>query len=197
MELTLRKANSLSKSLLEAARKLPLNRTVQISVYDQTKPEDMASEAAAVLIANLKDAGDLTKAGYELRDAIGATNATCGISRLLTEKATLDAREKLIASVVEPANDQVFNNALAAPIAAAKLDSVRERLKGSEAQYGLPEVLEIKVATVDIVAPFKDDLLAIRRRKAQIADELLAMNTTAKVSVSAFAEDLLTRFKLV
>lgn len=197
MELTLRKASTLSKSLLDAARKLPLSRTVQISVYDQVTPEDLVKDATAILLNNLRDAGDLTRAGFELRAAIGIANSSSGISALLTEKAALDAKEKLIASVAEPISDAAFNSAVTAPIAAAKLESVRQRLAIGEQRYGLSEELAVKVATVETVAPLKDDLLAIRRRKTQIADELLALNTSAKVPVSAFAEELLTRFKLV
>ena len=197
MELTLRKANSLSKSLLETARKLPLNRTLQISIYDQVKPEDVVTKAAEILLNNLNDAGDLIKAAFDLRAAIGAANATCGISRLLTEQATLDAKERLIAPVVDAANDPNFNNAVTAPTAAAKLESVRQRLATSEIRYGLVEELQVKVATIETVAPLKDDLLAIRLRKTQIADELLALNTSSRIEVSAFVEELLTRFKLV
>jgi hypothetical protein len=196
MQLTLRKANALSKSLLETARKLPLPRTVVVSIYATESVQDSFTATMKQLGDNATDALDLSKAAYDLRGLIGAANFTCGVYRLLTEKASLDVQEKFLVSVVEPAGDHDYSLATDTDIALAKLEALRERSKVETAR-SVTETLTVRVATPDVVAGLRERLLDLRRRKTTIADELLALNTASKIDVPTDIQSLLARFKLV
>jgi len=191
MELTLRKASALSKSLLETARKLPLERTVEVSVHTEGGAPAAVKPAEERLNANLADARALTTAAFELRGLIGEANREAGIDRLLTEKANLDAQERLVSSVANV--DGTYNAATDLSLATPRLAQIKERLARPD-NYHDVDTLRVRVPISPLLA---DDLLAISRRKTKIADELLDLNTTTKVSVPASVADLLTRFKLV
>jgi hypothetical protein len=188
MELTLRKANTLVKNLLEAARKLPLERTTSLSAFLEVNPQDVVDMAAEKLRENLSDGRALTSAAFELRGQIGSANAAGGINTLLTERANLDAQEKLVAGVAEGSS-----HGFDVDTAPARLAALKDRLANPNS-YESQDSLALKV-TPD--ASLKDDLLVIRRRKVQIADELLAKNTSITISVSPSTQALLDRFKLV
>lgn len=197
MEVNLRKANALSKALLEAAKKLPLARTVSVSIYDENPSKASVDLAAEKLVENARDARALIADAFAIRADIGDANAKSGINDLLTEKARLDAEERILVAVVEPANDHTFDAATAPEYADAKLASLKKNAESEAARYGVTEELLVRVATTDVTSPMKDELLAIRRRKTAIADELLALNTTTKVVLRSGTVALLNRFKLI
>lgn len=198
MELTLRKAAALSKSLLEAARKLPLTRSIEVSIYDMDSVEDKVGAALDTLNVNLNDALALTAASFTLRDAVGVVNAKCGVHTLLTERARLDAQERLLSSVVDPTGDHEFNAAVEPEIADQKLTALRNRAENAPAaSYGVTEEMRVRVTDAEVITTTKDSLVDIRRRKTQIADDLLALNTSTRIAVPTDVEELLTRFKLV
>jgi hypothetical protein len=198
MELTLRKAAALSKSLLEAARRLPMPRTVEISIYDMEAIDERVGVALDTLNANLNDALALTAASFTLREAIGTVNTQSGVHALLTERARLDAQERLLAAVVDAPANHEYDSAVEPEIADAKLTALRFRAENAgAASYGVTEELRVRVSDPEVIQSTKDALVDIRRRKTQIADDLLVVNTSTRIAVPADVEELLTRFKLV
>lgn len=192
MEVTLRKAHSLSKALIEQARKLPLARTVEVSIYATETPDDIIEAAGVLLDFNLAAALSLNAAAYELRALIATANAASGVDRLLGEKAALDVQERLLASVLE-ASDSSHIRAADPATAAARFEVLKARAASPD-NYSTTDSLAVQVSAGDA---FEDRLRLTRRRKTEIADELLAMNTSTKITVPASVVDHLTNFKLV
>lgn len=197
MEVTLRKASALSKALLDAARALPLNKAVKVSIYATTTVEAEVSAAQAKLLENSTKATSLIEASFGLRAIIGALNATSGIDALLTERAGLDASEKLlsgIGAVSRYSEDESVENL---SVAQAQLDALKTRAANASAdsvayRRGSEDSLTVSVPTPTI----QNRLVAIRRRKTEIADELLILNMTKKVKISPATVALLEEFKL-
>jgi len=197
MEVTLRKASALSKALLEAAKKLPAPRSVEVSIYAEGDLSEVIAaevqEGLAKLVDNTNNAQRLFIAGFSIREKIGAANAYSGINALLSERAVLDAREKLLAPLVEGAAFGTKSD-----IAAAKLETLRARASAADARnYGLTEELTVSLGDGADFVEFANDLLLIRRRKTSLADDLLALNTTTKITLSAGTVELLNKFKLI
>jgi hypothetical protein len=202
MEVTLRKANSLSQSLLEAARSLSLTKTISISIYSATTVESEVATAQAKLTANAEKAVALTKAAYAIRGAIGVINAQSGIDALLTEKAALDATEKLLGGIGGTVaardiySEEVTDTTVT--VAQARLDALRLRSTDAAARsYGNSDAVSVNIVSDAITADIQEQLTAIRRRKVAIADELLVLNMSTKVALAAPTVALLTEFKLV
>lgn len=198
MEVNLRKANAISKAMIDAAKKLPLERTTMISVYDaDSSPSDVVAMAGEKLIENARAAEALIAGAYVIREGIGRANASSGVDRLLTEKACLEAQEKILAAVVEPAGDHQYDAATNVEHAEPKLDTMRKVLNSETTRYGFEEELRIKVASPDVVEPLKTELATIRRRKSAIADELIGLNTTTKLRLPDEVVDLLGTHQLI
>jgi hypothetical protein len=201
MEVTLRKASALEQALLVAARSLPLTKTVAVSIYGGKKVAEEVQTAQDKLSANIERAVALTKAAYKIRQNIGDVNATSGISTLLTEKATLDATEKLLTGLVGAVStpDVYGQDEEAVSVvstAQARLDAMIARAATSDRSYGM-ESVSVAVIGDELTAKVQDQLTSLRLRKVAISDELLLLNMSRKVTLSTEAVSLLKEFKLI
>lgn len=197
MQVSLRKAHAFAKQLTERAKKAPLARTTTVSIYAESAVEDLVEVAAEKLFETLLDAEAMLRSAFAIRLLLSTANLTSGIDALLNEKALLDARERLLAPVAEGSNDYAFTSATDPQIAAAKLVAVKER-NAQPKGYGEPtEELVVKVAVGPTIAEIVDALASIRKRKSQISDELLALNTRTDVSLDDDTVALLARLNLI
>lgn len=202
MEVNLRKASALEQALLVAARSLPLTKTVAVSIYGGKKVAEEVQTAQDKLSANIERAVSLTNAAYKIRQNIGDVNATSGISTLLTEKATLDATEKLLTGLVGAAStpdvygmDEEADSAVST--AQARLDAMIARAATSDRSYGMQESVSVAVIGDELTAKVQDQLTSLRLRKVAISDELLLLNMSRKVTLSTETVSLLKEFKLI
>lgn len=99
MEVTLRKAHSLAEAMRSAAAKINTPTTVDVSIYDEVEISGLLTDARSELTTSLEEAEALTAEAFSIRAMIGAANAKSGIDALLTEKAAIDATEKLFTQV--------------------------------------------------------------------------------------------------
>lgn len=198
MNVTLRKAHALSKALIEQVKKLPLDRMVTLSVYADEDPDEAVNDAGAALLANVEVGRQLIAASTAIRLQIGVANKSAGVDALLSEKAQLDATEKLLGRVVTGDSDYSFQQATDPLIAKAKLDAIVARNHAVGDRLGsVTEELVVKVATGELIQGLTEELATIRRRKTEIADELLTKNSSVSVSIDDTAVTLLKTFKLI
>jgi hypothetical protein len=196
MEVTLRKAASLEKSLQEAARSQSLVKALTISVFSPKSVSDEVVPARAKLATNLSKALSFISAAFQIREAIKKANATNGIDGLLAEKASFDAREKLISGVVSA--NVIFDDGetdSSVDQAQARLDSLKERQK--TADRFAQDSVTVNIVNQDLTAQFQDQLTTIRKRKVEITDQLLILNMTKKITLTVETVALLTELKLI
>lgn len=198
MEVTLRKASALSKALLDTSRALPLTKAVKVSIYAETTVAAEVATAETKLATNVVKASALIEAAFGLRKSIGSINASSGIDALLTERASLDSVEKLLAgvgAVSRYTEDETVENL---SVAQAQLDALKVRASSASVdalayRRGTEDALTVAVPAPTVA----DRLVEIRRRKTDISDQLLVLNMTKKVKVDAATVALLEEFKLV
>jgi hypothetical protein len=196
MEVSLRKAKSFSESLITMSRALPLTNSISISIYSETAVVDQVAEAQSKLKTNRDLAVSLLNAGYAIRKAIGEANAFNGVDALLTEKASLDAIEKLLAGV--SAKSSIYDEDEADLVTAqAQLAALRAREQTGVDRYGRSSALSVNIVSAEISGEFQNQLADIRRRKIAVADELLGINLSSKITLSDDTVALLTEFKLI
>lgn len=202
MNITLRKASQFSKALIEAGRKTTVNRHVSVSVYEATEVEkpaqvlvELAQESAN---EKLTQALQFITGGYELRGQIAKANAEAGINLLLTEQANLSAHETLLSTVC--GIEYSYDDSVEPQYADAKLAALVALNKKRDASVSIVQPTDhllVRVITDEIKDPLKDAVAAIRRRKAEITDELTYRNASTRVDVSEFVEGLLKGLKLI
>ena len=200
MQVNLRKANALAKALQDEAHKQTAPTSVSISVYAENPDIAGAVKTAGDAVRTaLADALALSTAAYTLRGLMGKAFHTSGINDLLTEKALLDKREKLISQVVAtaPTGPQAEQELELAPRRLASLIEQRAAAAGSPnvSLRSLGESLTVQVPP-SAYAGLDDELREIRRRKTEISDELLGLNAANRVTIPEDVAALIERFKL-
>lgn len=181
MTVTLRKAYSYSQALINAAQKLSLSATFEVSVYDEEIGATIDRETKA-LAARVVLVDALFVAGYALRERIGALHNSTGINSLLTKKAHLDALEKSLSKLQGAERHDVRATGL-------KVISARKRL--DESGYS-SDTVTASMASDDLVIGVEARLREIRREKVRIKDSLEAINHTSHLALTADEERLLT-----
>lgn len=195
MEVTLRKAATFEAALRDAAKSLTLTKQISVSIYTDSTVAELVTAAQDKLKANLADATALYNAAFEVRGQIAEANAARGVSKLLTEKAQLDATEKTIASVAGTKHD-AYDEVVDSTIAQAQLDALAQRIKSGTQTYGR-ETIDVTILSEELIASLKSQLATISRRKSAITDELLGLNMFNKIVLSESTVALLKKHSLV
>ena len=193
MKINLRKANALAKALQAEAHKQTLPTTAAISIYRIDGFDKVVAEVGETLRTNLETATALTRGAYALRGLLGKAFQTSGIDDLLTEKALLDAEEKLISKVID--KDHAWASASTVDLASPRLTAMKAAFDDPSVRSYSKDALDVRVPE-EAFAGLEDRLRDIRRRKSQIADDLLAANTNNTIDVPAEVQALADRFKL-
>lgn len=193
MKINLRKANALAKALQAEAHKQSLPTSVSISIYRADTVDAVVEATGKTLRANLEAASELLGASYDLRRLLGAAFQSSGIDDLLTEKASLDAQEKLISKVVD--RDHGWTVATPRDLATPRLTALKQAHEAPTGRGYGADALDVRLDE-DAFAGLEDKLREIRRRKSQIADELLNLNTTHTLDVPSHVQALVDTYKL-
>lgn len=201
---TLRKAHDYERSLNEAAKRFTFSRTIEVSIHRDETVADLVSSAQTTLRNNLASAVALVQAAQTIRASISLANADSGINALLSEKAALEAEEKIIGQVVNGADvqrgrhrqpDYELDSAAEVAVAQKQLDALRVRAATAERFHG--ETVTVRVLDAAAIEALNGDLATIQLRKKAIADELLGLNMATKITLGADAVALLKQFKLL
>lgn len=203
---TLRKAHDFERSLNEAAKRFQFNRTIEVSIHRDETVADLVAAAQTTLRSNLASAVSLVQAAHKIRAAISTANADSGINELLSEKAALEAEEKIIAAVVNGSDQQIgrgrhrtdyeLDGAAEVAVAQKQLEALRVRAASAERFHGA-ETVTVRVLDAAAIEGLSGDLAAIQLRKKAIADELLGLNMATKVTLTSETVALLKQFKLL
>ncbi len=200
-KLTLRKADALAKATLDAARKVPLEAVVTVSVYSPESVESVADTARATLRENLAVSTSLLEAAYQIRALIGEANRKAGIDAALTQKAELDAREKVLSALVPAATAGRRSAAALGDSNVAVLEKRREALLArvsSDTYQGYGEdSVSVRVVDDALTTEVQAQLNAIRKEKIEISDRLLELNTSTRVSLDDATVETLTKQNLL
>lgn len=200
MQINLRKGNALAKALQDEALKQTAPTSIAVSVF-AVEPDIVgeATIAGNAVRQSLEDALALTTAAYTVRGLLGKAFHTSGINDVLTEKALLDRREKLISNVLAyaPTGPQAEQDLELAP---RRLEAMIEQRKAAATSSTVTlrqigETLTVQVPP-SAYAGLEDELRVIRRRKTEITDELLGLNTSNRITIPEDVVALIKRFKL-
>lgn len=181
MQVTLKRAAFYAKEAGKAAAGTKYEPALRLSIHAPILADDGSPEVVATQISEARDhllqaheqALALVAANYAIRSLLADANMKCGVSRLLTEAAQLDAEASrvraLIAAIESPTDGESSPQAVLAR-AKANRDKAQERL------YGREDIVTIKVVA-------DSELLSLRKQLKRIADRGAALND-AKTSLN-------------
>lgn len=198
----LRKANEYERALAETAKRFKFGRTIPVSIHQEDSVADLVDEALTTLRANVTNAILLARAAHGIRAAISEANSSSGINALLSEKASLEAEEKILGAVLSGAEngfghsgDYELDRASDVPTAQKQLEMARARAVTDS--YIASDAVTVRVLNAETVETLTGDLASIRLRKRAIADDLLGLNMTTKITLTSETVALLKQYRLV
>ena len=175
MNITLRKANILQKSISDAIKSIEINSSVSITEFHDALQE--ISVAKITFDINLARRANLNRALYNIRREVGKANASSGIDDRLTEVAFLDREisfysDILVSKVRLP--DAVING---------KLDKIRSSTNERDSLYREDQV-STGIFLQNDLDNFRNIIASLRKQKQKLQDEILESNVKTEIALS-------------
>ncbi len=177
MQITLRKANALQASIVDAMKNVKVQTHVTINEFET--PEVKLADANRELFANDQRRSDLLLAQFSIRGLVGAANATSGIDAKLTQAAYIDKRIAQLAELVNA------DKQLDITVIKGKLDKIRNRKEESRSSlYGRDDDVTTPVQTSEQLVSVKSLTLDLRKQKQKLNDEILELNVRTEIALT-------------
>lgn len=200
---SLRKAHDYERSLNDAAKRFTFARVLEVSIHRDEAVADLVRAAQDTLKANLSEAISLVRAANQIRASISRANADSGINALLSDKASLEAEERLINTVLNGDAsrrgrvDYELGAASDVAVAAKQIDNLRVRAASADRFTGAAESVTVILVDEDATTALSGEIASLQLRKKAIADDLLTLNMTTKITLEPDTVALLKKFKLI
>jgi hypothetical protein len=182
MKITLRKANALQNAIQDHIKTISVSATVTLNEFQDAATE--MSNANQTLIANDKRRADLTLALYIIRALVGHANAGdngVGVNGKLARAAYVDKRIAQLKALTESTVAENIS------VLTAKL----EKLAKDEKHYGYRDSITSGVLTQDQINELKAGILALKKEKQTINDEVLELNIRTEITLTKEVVDTL------
>jgi len=181
--ITLAKAARLQESVRRKLATLRLSAETTLPIF-MADPAAETRRRAGALAADLDRADRLLTILAEIRAAVGAANAECGITALLAERAGMDERTKLFSALLPgPGKSRIFAPPMVfrdGATIAEQVGVMRVRYEEGEGEDTLDTALLDEAA----VAALGERLAGAQRRLEAIGDRLRELNGSARIAVA-------------
>ena len=184
MKITQRKANAIQVAVNDAIKGLDFNSVVHINEF-QT-PDAEINALATKFADNLVRRNSLLDALYEIRKAVASANDSNGIDVRLADVARF---EKDLQFYSTHAKGSVVTDS---NVIAGKLDKLRNRKEESYG-YGRDATIDTSIFTTALLESFKGIVVAAKKAKQKLQDELLELNVRTEIEFSAATVATLTK----
>lgn len=191
VQVTIRKAAKIAKSLLEIANEAKHPTHFVASFYEKNSIAEEAGVHQTRLRSGINATLELIRASYEIRASIGAINAEKGVNNLLARMAMLTARDKVLASIggKSASKKRRVYGYEPEPVVNAVEPAVAERMKDEFAAWEPGSQRPAATVQVSSLNPeisefLEKERIKIRKELSDINDQLISINTINKVTLS-------------
>lgn len=175
MNITLRKANALQKSIAESIKSINTDPSITVSEFQDALYE--ISIAKTTFDTNLARRASLNRAMYNIRRAVGQANASSGIDDRLTEVAFLDREISFFSTLASSKlrlPDAVING---------KLDKIRSSSNDRASLYREDQI-STSILSQNDLDNARNTVASLRKQKQKLQDEILELNVKTEVVLS-------------
>ena len=179
MKITLRRAAQLQGELARESAQLNLTSTAVIKVNEAANPESVLKTAVQDFEVKLRQAKNLIKIQYAIRESVATANTATGVAELLSQDAGAKAQMTLIAEILAQRD--------VCPTTAEWVSTYNitvERMKKAESLYGHTDQINISVLGTDARERLTKTLADLRRVRNNVSDRLLAINTNTYIDIT-------------
>lgn len=185
MKLTLRKAASVQSAIAKAIQEIELKGTVRVSIHKKSSASEIAT-AQKTLLQNLQKINKLEGIQTSIRQKVGQVNSQIGICDMLAEDSMLTNKLARLNKVIK------FEECLPTDELELEIKLLREQSKSAVDRYMRAETsVNTGVLNSNDFDKLKNEVVKIRRRKVEIADQLLALNVKHEIDISASEYEML------
>ena len=181
MQVTLRKANKIQHSILEAIKGLDFTTSVRVNEF-----EDAGEQIEAVrdvFFTHRATREKLVGALYEIRKAVARANCENSVNDMLADVAMLEKQIQFVSTYADQKpreSDAVLNG---------KLD----KLKKAKDDYYRSDEVSTGIFSKEEVTEFKRELAELKRQKQDLQDSLLELNVQTTIELDEETERFLQR----
>jgi len=177
MDITLRKANALQNTILDAIRNISIKITIELNEFQDPIGELQLANTA--VFSNDTRRQQLLLSLYNIRGLVGTANANCGIDLKLATAAFIDKR---IGQLEEFANASPM---ISESVLLGKLAKIRDRKEESaRSLYGREDTVTTSVINQAQIDLAKTEIRNLKKQKQKLNDEILELNIKTEVPLS-------------
>ena len=182
MQVTLRKANKIQHSILEAIKGLDFTTSVRVNEFEDANEQINAVRDAFFTHRSTRE--KLVGALYEIRKAVARANCENSVNDMLADVAMLEKQIQFVSGYAGQSpreSDAVIQGKL-------------EKLKNAKDDfYGRSSEVSTGIFTKDEVNDFKRELADLKRQKQDLQDTLLELNVQTTIELDEETERFLQR----
>lgn len=181
MKITLRKAHALQLSIMQAFNESGLNPMGVLKRYED--PAKVVADASAVYQATAAKQRELLAIYYDIRGAVATANGDTEINATLTEMALID---KLLEITKPLAKETTLRDDDAVLRAVKDLEEAAKNPASAAVvvNLGHRSGVTYSVVTKEMKEAAEKQLLTLKRRKIELTEKLLYLNTNNTVDLA-------------
>ena len=191
MNISLRKANAVQSSIVDAIKGISIETNLELNEFQDVVAE--LQKANDVLFANDSRRQRLLLSLYNIRGLVGAANAQSGVDTKLATAAFVDKRVAQLDELAKlsPVTDLAVINGKLDKIRNSKDESARSRI------YGISDTVSTTVVSQEQIAQVKAEIKNLKKQKQKLNDEILELNIKTEIPLSEDVVATLTEEGLV
>ena len=178
MNISLRKANAVQSSIVDAIKGISIETSLELNEFQDVVAE--LQKANDVLFANDSRRQRLLLSLYNIRGLVGAANAQSGVDTKLATAAFVDKRVAQLDELAKlsPVTDLAVINGKLDKIRNSKDESARSRI------YGISDTVSTTVVSQEQIAQVKAEIKNLKKQKQKLNDEILELNIKTELPLS-------------
>jgi hypothetical protein len=177
MNITLRKANAIQNSILEAIKGINPPKSIELNEFQDVMAE-LEKANKAVFDADARKQ-KLLLALYNIRGLVGAANSTTSIDMNLAKAAFIDKR---IAQLEEISKHDALGNIEVIKGKLEKIKNLKDEARSRVFGYG--DTITTSVITKEQIDQAKGEILNLKKQKQKLNDEILELNIKTEIPLS-------------
>ena len=178
MNISLRKANAVQSSIVDAIKGISIETSLELNEFQDVVAE--LQKANDILFANDSRRQRLLLSLYNIRGLVGAANAQSGVDTKLATAAFVDKRVAQLDELAKlsPVTDLAVINGKLEKIKNSKDESARSRI------YGYSDTVSTTVVSQEQIAQVKAEIKNLKKQKQKLNDEILELNIKTEIPLS-------------